>query len=102
MKYKGFNARRDANEGVIVDALRAIGCKVIRLDKPLDLLVGYHGYNYLIEVKVEDGTLTPDQKEFIPTWRGQLAVVRTAAQAIDIVTRKHLANKVIFNDIGRG
>ena len=102
MKYKGFNAKRDANEGEIVKALEAIGCIVHRLDTPLDLLVGYRGYNYLLEVKVAKGTLTPDQQKFIPKWLGQLAFVRTAAQAIDVVTRKHLANKVIFNDTGRG
>ncbi len=101
MKYKGFNAKRDANEGEIVDALEAIGCIVLRLDKPLDLLVGYRGYNYLIEVKMPKGKLTKDQKKFIPPWRGQLAVVRTPEQAIDVVTQTVRPNKVVFNDTGR-
>jgi len=89
MKYRGHNAKRDANEPEIVDALRAIGCSVEYLSKPLDLLVGYRGVTFLIEVKGEKGTLTKDQKEFLPTWRGQLAVVRTSDQAIGVVTGKY-------------
>ncbi len=102
MKYKKYDARRDANEGEIVKALEKIGCKVHRLHKPVDLLVGYRGYNFLLEVKIEKGKLTKDQDKFIPDWLGQVAVIRTAEQAIDIVSRKHLANKIIFNDMGNG
>jgi len=89
VKYKGHNAKRDANEKAIVDDLIAIGCSVVRLDKPLDLLVGYRGVNWLLEVKTEKGKLTPDQEEFIPEWRGQVAIVRTSEQAISIVSTGH-------------
>lgn len=97
MKYKGYNARRDANEPEIVKALEKIGCSVCRLDKPLDLLVGYRGRNWLIEVKTDVGKLTPDQEDFLPIWCGQLAVVRTAEQAISVVTGETTQNKVMFN-----
>lgn len=99
MKYRGHDAKRDANEPEIVDALRAIGCSVEYLSKPLDLLIGYRGVTFLIEVKGEKGTLTKDQKDFLPTWRGQLAVVRTPEQAIDIVCGKYKArgSKIQFD-----
>lgn len=31
------------------------------------------------------GKLTPEQEEFFATWRGQKAVVRTAAEALQVV-----------------
>jgi len=38
-----YAAKRDANEGLIVDALRGVGAVVVRLSSPglPDLLVGY-------------------------------------------------------------
>jgi Holliday junction resolvase len=72
-------ARVDANQAEIVAALRKAGATV----QPIhtighgcpDLLAGYHGKTYLIEVK--DGNkppsaqkLTPDEKEWIDAWRG--------------------------------
>ena len=97
MKYKGYNAKRDINEPEIVAALEAIGCKVFRLDQPLDLLVGYRGKNWLIEVKTEKGYLTKSQKKFLPEWRGQLAVVRTPEQAISVVSGEIESTKMIFD-----
>lgn len=45
-------ARRDANEGPIIEALEAAGCAVQQLDPPApDLLVSRAGVLYLIEVK---------------------------------------------------
>ena len=49
------DARRDDNEYEIIQALEAIGCTVRRLDRPVDLLVGYRASNYLIEVKNPHG-----------------------------------------------
>ena len=76
--------RTDNNHTEIVSALRAHGATVQSLAAigkgcP-DLLVGYHGSNYLLEVK--DGKkspshrkLTPDEQYFIDMWRGQVCVV---------------------------
>lgn len=96
MKRRSHAVARDANEPEIIKALRAIGCIVHPLNKPLDLLVGYRGINYLIEVKTDKGKLTEDQEKFIPEWRGQLCVVRTPEQAISIVTGQHKPSKVFF------
>ena len=78
--------KRDKNEPEIVAALESIGCIVVRLDKPLDLLCGYKGRNWLLEVKGEGGRLTKDQVEFLESWKGQAAVIREAEEAIRIVT----------------
>jgi hypothetical protein len=87
VKRRAFAKRRDANEPTIVGALEAIGASVHRLDSPVDLLVGWRGENYLVEVK--DGHKTPsqrpltdDEKFFIATWRGTALVVRCTAEAL--------------------
>lgn len=38
--------------------------------------------NKLIEVKSENGRLTTDQKNFMATWDGQIAVARTIDEAL--------------------
>lgn len=83
--------RRDENEPEIVDALEAIGCTVFRVGRPVDLLVGYRARNYLIECKNPDGLnkLTDFQKDWMPTWKGQVMIVETAEQAIELVTRAY-------------
>lgn len=98
-KRRGFADRRDKNEPEIIKALKAIGCSVHQLDQPLDLLVGYRGLNWLIEVKTDKGKLTEGQEEFLPEWRGQLCVARTPEQAIDIVCGKYKdrGSKIQFN-----
>lgn len=81
----------DANQPEIVAALRKAGCTVVPLhavgDGCPDLLAGRDGRNLLIEVK--DGAkppskrkLTPDQIEFHAGWRGQIAIVTSAEDAL--------------------
>lgn len=85
---------RDTNEKDIVKAIRRIGAKVVHMDKPCDLLVGYRGQNFLLEVKLPMGPrggsshsqLNDDQKDFDSTWPGQFDVVRTAEDAIEVLT----------------
>ena len=84
-------ARKDGNERDIVKALRAIGCDVERIGRPVDLLVGYRALNFLLEVKDPhgDNRLSDGQKEFIQLWRGQVRVVRSAAEAVRLVTEAY-------------
>lgn len=83
--YKGRRKKRDANELEIVQGLEAHpDVTVVPLDKPVDLLVGYAGRTFLIEVKNPDGKdkLEPDQVEFLEWWRGApVSVVRTLDEA---------------------
>jgi hypothetical protein len=64
-------ARVDANQAQIVSALRAAGAYVWIIGLPVDLLVGYKGHTFLVEVK--DGPrkrLTALQQDFFDNWSG--------------------------------
>ena len=43
----------------------------------------------IVEVKTAKGILTPDQKEFHDTWRGQLDIARTTDEALRAVGVKY-------------
>lgn len=76
----------DENQAEIVDALRKIGCDVQIIGDPVDLLVGYRARNYLIEVKQPgEKPRTAKQKKFLSTWKGQVRVVQSAEEAIQLV-----------------
>ena len=82
-------AKVDANQADIVEALRAIGATVTpahTMGKGFpDLVVGYRGETYLLEVKTEDGKLTSDQKVWHADWRGHKAIVRTKEEAWEAI-----------------
>ena len=78
-------AKVDANQKTIVAALRKAGCAVEIIGLPVDLLCGFRGQNWLLEVKDTGGRLTKGQKDFIATWRGQVRVVRSAEEALRVV-----------------
>lgn len=83
-------ARIDANQTEIVTALRAAGCSVYVIGKPVDLLAGRDGKSFCLEVKDEKKPpsarkLTLDQVSFFHTWRGHKAVVKNAAEALAAV-----------------
>ena len=94
----GFIARRrptlppkrvDANQPEIVAALRKAGCSVQHLHElgqgcP-DIVVGYHGRNYLLEIKTQTGKLTPVQVWWHEEWRGHIARVDTVDEALAAV-----------------
>lgn len=94
MGLSRYANQRDSNEKEIVQALERIGASVYRLDKPCDLLVGYRGVNWLIEVKLPKGPrggeshshLNDSQVDFQRGWRGQFDVVRSAAEAVFLVS----------------
>lgn len=71
---------------MIVEALRKAGRSVFILSATgngvPDLLVGYKGRNYLLEVKEVSGKLTPPQVKFFQEWPGQAAIVRTIEEAL--------------------
>lgn len=84
-------AKVDANQREVVAALRGAGASVQLLhavgEGCPDLLVGYGGTNYLIEVK--DGQkspshqkLTPQQEIWHRDWRGHRVVVNSPEAAL--------------------
>lgn len=66
-----YAKRVDQNQDQIVSALRAAGAYVWLIGLPVDLLVGYKGHTWLMEVK--DGPkkrLTALQADFFESWTG--------------------------------
>jgi hypothetical protein len=75
-------AKRDANEPPIIEALVAVGATIMQ-GRDVDLIVGFRGRNFLLEVKPEKGgRLKPSQELLLDTWRGQYGIVRTPQEAL--------------------
>ncbi len=74
--------RTDTNQDEIVEALKARGVTVCRVGTPVDLLCGFQGRNYLLEVKTAKGTLEASQRRFMCRWGGHVVVVRSVADAL--------------------
>jgi hypothetical protein len=84
-------ARSDANQQLIIGALRNIGVQVYYLKLPTDLLCagGALGEaNLLMEVKMPGEQLNASQKEFWMRWPGRKVVVRTVQEALEAVLGK--------------
>lgn len=88
--------RTDSNHSAIVKELRQAGCSVQSLadigEGCPDILVGWQGLNLVFEIK--DGTLptsatrlTQHEKAWHLVWRGQVAVIETAEQALNIMRK---------------
>lgn len=82
-------AKQDRNAVEIATALRNAGaiCRFIEGSHGQsglpDLLVGFKGTTYLLEVKVEKGRLSAAQAAFHLSWRGgPIIVVRTPLEAL--------------------
>jgi len=78
--------RADSNQQEIVDFLRFAGASVLILSQVgngcPDLLIGYNGNNYLIEVKYKNGRLRKKQKEFIQSWNGTAVIVAKSIEEV--------------------
>lgn len=85
-------ARIDANHGDIVNAFRRFGASVHSLaavgSGVPDLLCGWRGKTYLVEVK--DGSkpksaqqLTPDQVAFAHGWRGDTVHIARCCEDVE-------------------
>jgi hypothetical protein len=87
VKYKKI----DDNQNAIVKLLRKLGATVeprlAQIGKGCpDILVGYEGLNYLVEIK--DGAKSPSQRKLTPDeqlwhdqWRGQVRIIETEEEA---------------------
>ena len=82
-----YAARVDANQDQIVSALRAAGAYVWIIGLPVDLLVGYNGQTYLVEVKTNSKKgLTKLQQDFFEKWvGGRLERIEGAEQALRMI-----------------
>jgi Holliday junction resolvase len=90
-------AKIDDNQKAIVNVLRQAGASVQSLAATgkgcPDLLVGYHGINYLMEIKDGDKVLskqklTIDQEHWHSLWRGSVHIVKSVDEALKILQDK--------------
>lgn len=87
-------ARVDSNQKEIVAAARKMGCSVA-ITSMLgngfpDIVVGYKGFNYLIEIK--DGSkplssqkLTKDEQKFHSNWGGKIDIIKDIDELVSLV-----------------
>lgn len=92
MRHK---ASLDANHTEIVAKLRHIGATVVDLAKVgkgcPDLLVGWRGKTYLMEIKTKTGYVRATQEQFFRSWTGgHIAVVRSFDDAYTVLTMEGL------------
>ena len=90
-------ARIDANQPAIVAALKTVGCTVRSLaavgDDFPDLIVGFRGGNYLMEVKNQasggnhrgQSKISSGQRDHVDIWAGQTAIVWSVEEALAVV-----------------
>lgn len=76
----------------IMWALRRAGAAVLDLSQVgrgvPDLLVWYGGRYVLMEVKSPRGELTPREAEWLAVWPGEVAVVRSADEALRVIGKE--------------
>lgn len=85
-----YAARVDANQAEIVKALRQVGAYVWIVGLPVDLLVGYKGHTFLMEIKTNSKKrLTDLQSDFFLNWTGgtvcRIDSVESALRMIGVV-----------------
>jgi len=87
-------ARVDANQADFVSRIRKYGVSVLHMHTlgrgAPDLALGYRGANYFVELKDPEKTpsqqkLTPDELQFFENWRGQVSVIRTVEEALELI-----------------
>ncbi len=91
-------ARVDKNQPEIVAAFRKLGYSVLHLHQigkgcP-DLLVAKDGVSTLVEVKDGDKPpsarkLTPDEREFHDTWRGNIVIINSVDEVLKRFTGEY-------------
>lgn len=66
-----YAARVDQNQAAIVEALRKAGAYVWVIGLPVDILCGFRGHTWLVEIKRDSkARLTPLQRDFFENWSG--------------------------------
>lgn len=87
MSINRYNPQRDANEKAIVKTLKQLGVSIQRINGSgvPDILAGYKGETFLLEIKTKKGKLTPAQVKFHESWRGKNpVVVHTIDEALKV------------------
>ena len=82
-----YAARVDENQAAIVEALRKAGAYVWVIGLPVDILCGFGGHTWLVEIKRDSkARLTPLQRDFFENWCGStLARVDSPEAALRMI-----------------
>lgn len=87
-------ANVDRNQSSVVKHFRELGASVTHLHSVgggvPDLVVGYNGENYMVEVKSPRGKLNEKQVEYFNNWNGQICVIRTNKEVEELLGLKGL------------
>lgn len=96
--YSGARAKKDTNQKMIEKDLTGIGASILdtsRLKNCFDLLVGYRGKTYIMEIKNPEyiaksrtaiSYLSDGEKKFMDNWRGSTYhIVTTSDEALRII-----------------
>jgi hypothetical protein len=84
-------ARSDANQQLIIGALRNVAVQVLYIKWPTDLLCAggpLKNRNLLLEVKMPGEKLNAGQLDFWMRWPGDKAVVHSVQEALEAVLGK--------------
>lgn len=91
-------AKIDSNQNEIVNMLRKIPGVSVAVTSQLgngfvDIVVGYRGFNYLVELKDGNKTasrrkLTDDELKFMSEWKGQYSVCKDFDEVLNIINKK--------------
>lgn len=100
MRRPPIKARRDSNEADIVAAITAHGISVYPIDLPCDLLCGYGGVTYLVEIKSgKRGKQTPAQVKFQRDWGGHYQILRSVDEALQWAKNVRQCGGIQFDGI---
>lgn len=97
-------SRLDENHTSIVTTLRSVKCCTVqslagvRHGVP-DLLVGFRGKNFLLEVKTENSDLNENEVIWHERWKGQKRVVRSSLEALLAVGLTYREASKIFKKL---
>ena len=98
------DSRIDMNQADIVLSLRSAGAMVEHLHNVgggcPDLLVGFRGHNFLLEVKTGGGKLSNVQTGWHKEWKGQVAVVFNPIDALSVMFGERVKSQFRFLEKG--
>lgn len=93
----------DANQAQIISGMRAIGASVMIVNGDVDLICGFRGVNYLLEVKASrKSQLKASQIKLLDEWRGQYAIITTLEEALAVIGIQTMKTRLEHEAYGTG
>lgn len=61
-----------------------------------DLIIGFMGVNFLVEIKTNNGTLTDKEEDFFEFWEGDVILARNVVDVFNGISKYGIRNKDYF------